>query len=108
VPLLDAVIRTSASVTDKFPGGRPQTWAEVRRRAPAVFEGDSWRLHVRCFALRSQGQTILVDTGIGPESAPAFTWCGAAGALPAGLEAADRADQVQLVVITHVHDDHLG
>ncbi len=109
VPLLDAVTRSSGTTAESFPGGRPETWDEARRRHPGVFEGDRWRLHVRCFVLRSEGTTVLVDAGVGPESSPAFSWSGVRGRLPEELEAAgiDPAE-IDTVVITHVHDDHLG
>jgi glyoxylase-like metal-dependent hydrolase (beta-lactamase superfamily II) len=109
VPLLDAVTAGSLPVSEKFPGSLPPALDEARERHPGVFEGDRWRLHVRCFAVRSQGRTILVDTGVGPESRPAFSWAGVRGRLPEELAAAgiDPAD-VDTVVITHVHDDHLG
>jgi glyoxylase-like metal-dependent hydrolase (beta-lactamase superfamily II) len=96
-------------VEESFPGGLPETWREARRRHPGAFDGDRWRLHVRCVLLRSEDRTILVDTGLGPEAAPAFAWSGVAGSLPVALEAAGvTPPDVDLVVITHVHDDHLG
>jgi glyoxylase-like metal-dependent hydrolase (beta-lactamase superfamily II) len=109
VALLDATVLASKPATESFPGATPEIWAETRERHPNVFEGDRWRLPVRCTVLRSRGRTILVDTGLGPESAPAFPWSAVGGELPAGLAGAgiDPAD-VELVVITHVHDDHLG
>jgi len=74
-----------------------------------VFDGDGWRLHVHAFVLRSGTRTILIDTGVGPESAPAFVWSGVGGTLDAELRAADVAPaDVDTVVITHVHDDHIG
>jgi glyoxylase-like metal-dependent hydrolase (beta-lactamase superfamily II) len=109
VPLLDAVALGSRPVEESFPGGRPETWVTARLRHPGAFEGDRWRLHVRCFLLRSAGRTILVDAGLGPQGAPAFAWSGIAGSLPVGLEeAAVRSEEVDVVVVTHVHDDHLG
>jgi glyoxylase-like metal-dependent hydrolase (beta-lactamase superfamily II) len=108
-PLLDAVVLAEGSFVDGFPRGRDDTWDEARRRHPAVFDDDRWRLAVRCFLLRSSGRTILVDTGVGPESAPAFSWTGRRGALPDELERAGVSPgDVDVVVVTHVHDDHLG
>jgi glyoxylase-like metal-dependent hydrolase (beta-lactamase superfamily II) len=64
---------------------------------------------VRCFVLRSGDRTLLVDTGLGPESAPAFTWSGIPGTLPDELEYVGISpEEIDVVVITHVHDDHLG
>ncbi|HWC31910.1 MAG TPA: MBL fold metallo-hydrolase, partial [Actinomycetota bacterium] len=65
--------------------------------------------HVHCFVLRLPERTILFDTGIGPPTAPAFAWTGASGRLWDELEAAGVArEDVELVVISHTHDDHLG
>jgi glyoxylase-like metal-dependent hydrolase (beta-lactamase superfamily II) len=92
-----------------FPGARPEIWAEVRERYPETLDGDAWRLHVHCTVLRVDGRTVLFDTGIGPETAPAFAWTERRGELDRELEAAGVAPgDVDTVVISHVHDDHLG
>ena len=110
IALCDAVVVAGGSSEDKFPGGSSETWDEARERYAEVFgERDAWRLHVHCFVLRSGGRTVLVDTGIGPESAPAFAWTATRGRLPEELEAAGVSPgEVDQVLITHVHDDHLG
>ena len=110
IGLCDGVVLSSGPAEDSFPGCSDAVWAEARERYPAVAgEGGRWRLHVHCFVLRSAGRTMLVDTGIGPESAPAFAWTGTRGALLEGLAEAELSPaDVDDVVITHVHDDHLG
>jgi glyoxylase-like metal-dependent hydrolase (beta-lactamase superfamily II) len=109
VSLLDGIILTSDPATESFPGGSPEAWAEVRERHPELFGEDRWRLHVRATLLRSAGHVVLVDTGVGPESAPAYAWSSTRGLLPAELAAAGvEPGDVEIVVITHVHDDHLG
>lgn len=51
----------------------------------------------------------MVDAGLGPADAPAFAWSGVPGSLPRELTRAGvDAEDVDLVVITHVHDDHVG
>src|SRR5690606_30732579 len=53
-----------------------------------------------CFLLRAEGQTVLVDTGLGPESN---------GQLMDELRAAGIApEEVDQVVFTHLHGDHTG
>ena len=110
IALCDAVVVAAGSSQGKFPGGSSETWTEARDRYAEVFgEAGAWRLHVHCFVIRSGGRTVLVDTGIGPESAPAFAWTATRGRLPEELDAAGVSPgEVDQVLITHVHDDHLG
>src|ERR671924_224049 len=47
-----------------FPSVSAQDWVPFRQRYPELFSGpDTWRNHYGCYVLRSQGRTILVDTG---------------------------------------------
>ncbi len=110
VALCDAIVLASAPSMQDFPGASNAVWAETRRRYPEVFgQDDRWRLHVHCFVLRSDGRTVLVDTGIGGASAPAFAWSATRGRLPDELASAGISpEEIDEVVITHVHDDHLG
>jgi glyoxylase-like metal-dependent hydrolase (beta-lactamase superfamily II) len=103
-------ITLAGGAQESFPGVREEVWVHARQRWPWAFgPEDVWRLHVHVTVLRSRGHTILVDTGLGPETAPAFAWSGIRGALPQELAGVgiDTAE-VEQVVITHVHDDHLG
>ncbi len=62
-------------------------------------------LSMTSFLVRSGGKTILVDTGMGAKDRPYFPQ----GRLPDALaEAGVRPDDVDLVVVTHIHVDHVG
>ena len=57
-------------------------------------------LNFGCFLLRADGRTVLVDTGLGPESN---------GALMGELSAAGVAvTDIDVVIFTHLHGDHTG
>lgn len=108
--LCDGVLDSSEALEESFLGASPGTWDDARTRYPeTVGASGHWRLHVHCFALRTSGRTILVDTGFGPVTAPAFAWAKQPGRLPVELaEAGIEAGEVDTVIVTHVHDDHLG
>ena len=93
-----------------FPSFPVESMAEFRRHWPEVWgEGDAWRLRVRCWLIEHPEGPTLFDTGVGPASAPAFEWYGVEGALVSRL--ADHGfepSDVRNVVISHVHDDHIG
>jgi len=110
IALCDAVVSSSKPGSASYPGADEAIWREARERHPEVFAPDGrWRFHVHPFVVRSNGRTFLVDTGLGPESAPAFAWSGTAGRLSSELAGARiDPDEVELVLITHVHDDHIG
>ena len=64
-------------------------------------------INLACFLVRSDGHTILVDTGMGPKpaDAPATPWGNLLNSFQAnGLRPAD----VDMVVMTHAHRDHIG
>jgi glyoxylase-like metal-dependent hydrolase (beta-lactamase superfamily II) len=59
------------------------------------------------FLIRSDGRTILVDTGMGPKpaDAPETPW----GKLMDDFRAHGlRPDDIDMVVMTHLHRDHVG
>ena len=60
---------------------------------------------VTCYLLRSAGRLMLVDTGIGPRRRPGFPQ----GHLDEALKAAGvRPDEIEVVIHTHLHTDHIG
>ena len=65
------------------------------------------RFNLGSYLIRADGRTILVDTGLGPkpENAPDVPW----GRLMRDFEAnAVRPEEVDMVVLTHLHRDHVG
>jgi len=87
-----------------FPGTDPAVWAANRSwLAPAHWDADADRVRVavQTWLLRSAGRTILIDTGLSPTRAgvPFLPALAAAGVAP---------DDVDLVISTHLHADHVG
>ena len=85
-------------------------WAPWRQRHPEAFGGPGrWRLRDWCFVVRGRDRVVLVDTGVGGPGAPGATWIGTPGRLPQELAAAGvEPDEIDLVVLTHLHLDHIG
>lgn len=69
----------------------------------AHIAGDASPTPINGFVIQGGGRTILVDGGAGPAFGPT------AGAMPRALEAAGVApEDVDLLVATHLHPDHIG
>jgi glyoxylase-like metal-dependent hydrolase (beta-lactamase superfamily II) len=65
------------------------------------------RFNLGSYLIRANGRTILVDTGLGPRPAdtPDVPW----GELMRDFAANGvRPDEVDMVVMTHLHRDHVG
>jgi glyoxylase-like metal-dependent hydrolase (beta-lactamase superfamily II) len=94
-----------------FPDVPPTAWAKIKDAYPATVEADGqgWRFHDHVYLVRTADRTVLVDAGIGPASSVASRWIGRAGRLPDELRAVGVApEEVDAVVITHLHLDHFG
>ena len=99
-----------APLEQAFPQVEEAAWAPWRRRHPDAFGGPGrWRLRNWCFVVRARDRVVLVDTGVGGPGTPGATWIGIPGRLPEELAAAGvEPDEVDLVVLTHLHLDHIG
>ncbi|WP_336158400.1 MBL fold metallo-hydrolase [Amycolatopsis sp. VC5-11] len=77
---------------------------------PDFADGGSIRLHSHSFAFEKEGMKILVDTGIGNGKTRANpAWHGLdTGYLDALAAAGFAPDEVDLVLLTHLHADHVG
>lgn len=74
---------------------------------PTSFGENVFATDAGAYAVRSQGKTVLVDTGIGP--GPIAMLGGLRGNLVGDMEAKGiPADSVNIVVHTHLHLDHVG
>jgi glyoxylase-like metal-dependent hydrolase (beta-lactamase superfamily II) len=61
--------------------------------------------NLACFLIKSDGHTIAVDTGLGPKPTPETPW----GELLNDFTAHGvRPEDVDMVVMTHAHRDHVG
>lgn len=98
-------------MSSAFPDWPEGAHEESRARYPGVYgPGDQWRITIRAWLVRHPGGTLLVDTGIGRKgSSPSPNWFGDEGALLDVLrDVGTEADSIDAVLITHVHDDHIG
>jgi glyoxylase-like metal-dependent hydrolase (beta-lactamase superfamily II) len=98
-----------------FPGTAEQDWRENRDwLVPHHLDARNEIVQVamQTWALRSEGRTILVDTGIGdgkPRPAvPAWDHLALGGYLANLAAAGIEPEDVDLVVNTHLHVDHVG
>jgi glyoxylase-like metal-dependent hydrolase (beta-lactamase superfamily II) len=107
VPVLDAV-GVLAEYADAYPQAPEEAWEPYRALYPELFAGASWRLPCRSFLVRSEGVSVLVDTGVGPPGLWEWT-AEREGELPEALLAAAVArDEIDVVFLTHLHIDHVG
>jgi glyoxylase-like metal-dependent hydrolase (beta-lactamase superfamily II) len=87
-----------------FPTIPEESW---QNRESHLTEEHKVRFNLGSYLIRGAGKTILVDTGLGPrpKETPEVPW----GELMRDFEAnAVRPEDVDMVVLTHLHRDHVG
>ncbi len=101
-------------LTDIFPSVPAEAWAQYQERYPEVFAGPTtWHAHWGGYLIRSEGQILLVNSGIGSSTSnPGVVNNmnnGVDGNLLAELRSAGVAPgDVNTVFFTHLHPDHVG
>jgi glyoxylase-like metal-dependent hydrolase (beta-lactamase superfamily II) len=108
--LRDAEGSFFAPLLSSFEGVTEQVVQAARAIDPAVFDdAGEWRLFFHCYLIEVAGKIVLVDLGIGSADALASAWAPTPGQFPDALHEAGVSDSdVDLVVLTHLHSDHVG
>jgi glyoxylase-like metal-dependent hydrolase (beta-lactamase superfamily II) len=106
----DAVADHPRRLEDAFAGLAGDAWPAVAARHRETVGADGrWRLPVHVYVVRAHGRTLLVDAGVGPSGTVAAEWLGVTGVLPEALAALGTpTDAVDVVLFTHLHEDHVG
>jgi glyoxylase-like metal-dependent hydrolase (beta-lactamase superfamily II) len=105
VPLVDAVGELG-ELAELFPD--TEDWEPYRELHPDQFAESRWRLPCTSYLVRAGGQTILVDTGVGPAGLWGWVAEWEEGLLPALAEAGCAPEEIDVVFLTHLHVDHVG
>jgi glyoxylase-like metal-dependent hydrolase (beta-lactamase superfamily II) len=108
--LSDATVDYPWTLDQLFPDVQTASWEPYRRRFPETFASqDVWRSDYTCYLLRSGGRTVLLDTGMGPADSALAAALGLSGQLLEKLAGAGvQPEEIDLVVLSHLHPDHVG
>jgi len=90
-----------------FPGREQSETEPYQAMYPFANGKSGLRTQAGAYALRSQGKTVLIDTGLGP--GPISFLGGARGRLLDDMR--DKGvdpESIDMVAITHLHGDHVG
>ena len=107
VALSDMNLAFPTPLAQLFPGTDARDWEPYKERYADTFDGDHMQIEIGCYLLRSQGRTILIDTGYG--EGPIESIGGRRGELMGDLAAKGVSpEEVDTVFISHLHSDHVG
>ena len=107
IALSDMNLPFPMPLTQLFPTAPADAWTSYMERYPDAFDGDHMLIEIGCYLVRSQGRTILIDTGYG--EGPLEAIGGRRGELMDDLTAKGiRPDEIDTVFISHLHSDHVG
>jgi glyoxylase-like metal-dependent hydrolase (beta-lactamase superfamily II) len=86
----------------------PENLTAARERFPWAFlDSKTWPWHVHAFAVRTPTGLVMVDSGLG-RFPPYRPWLENHDAATAYADAGVDVDEVDTVVLTHIHPDHSG
>ena len=107
IALSDMSLPFPMPLTQLFPGPSLEAWAPYKERYPDAFVQDHMLIEIGCYLVRSQGETVLIDTGYGP--GPIESIGGREGELMADLAAKNiNPQEINTVFLSHLHLDHVG
>jgi glyoxylase-like metal-dependent hydrolase (beta-lactamase superfamily II) len=90
-----------------FPGREQSEIEPYQSMYPFANGKNGLQTQAGAYALRSQGKTVLIDTGLGP--GPISFLGGAGGRLLDDMrEKGVDPESIDIVAITHLHGDHVG
>ncbi|HEV8575210.1 MAG TPA: MBL fold metallo-hydrolase [Dehalococcoidia bacterium] len=105
ISLVDMVMEVPWQVF--FPQQSESAFEAYHDLYPGSVSDGKFRAQVGCYVIRSQGRTILCDTGVGP--GPISFLGGLRGRLLDDIrEKGVRPEDVDMVFFTHLHGDHVG
>ncbi len=107
VALSDMNLPFPMPLTQLFPTTSGEAWEPYKTLYPDAFEQDHMLIEIGCYLIRSDGRTILIDTGYG--EGPIEAIGGRRGELMDDLTSKGiTPEEIDTVFISHLHSDHVG